>query len=133
MEGIEDGPIAAMLAHVVLVAVAGLELDPEGAGHQGEEGIADVEIEQVAAPFIGHQQQAALIQLPKILNRLAWRAVVLGQNAQLPAAALLKAIQFAFQAAALAIREVVGQIDHGCGVVGQQVGVVVGPGRCPGR
>ena len=30
-----------MLAHVVLVAVAGLQFDPESARHQGEEGIAE--------------------------------------------------------------------------------------------
>ena len=127
-EGINDGSIFAVFAHVVLVAVAGLQFDPESARHQGEEGIANVEVEQVAAAGVGHQHQAAFIQAPELLHRQTWGAVVLTQHPQLPATAGFKGVEGGLQAGPLAIAEGLGQVDHWRGVVRQQVGVVIGLG-----
>ena len=133
LQGSVDGAVFAVVAHVKLVAVSGLQFHPVGARHQGKQGIAHVEIEQVAAPGIGHQQQAAFVQVPKIAHCQSRGALVLGQHPQFPARIEFKSIQLLFQGGALAIGEGFGQVNHRGGVIRQQLRIVVGPGRrsCP--
>jgi hypothetical protein len=73
-----------------------------------------------------------LIQLPEVANRQAWGAFVLRKHPQLPAAGALELVEFAFQGGPLLVGEGLGQIDHRRGVIGQQLGVVVGPGTACG-
>jgi hypothetical protein len=118
-----------VVAHIELVAEAGLQLHPVGARHQGKQGIAHVEVEQVAAAGIGHHQQAALIEVPEVLHRQAGRALVLGEHAQLPAGVGLHLAELLLQVGALHVTEGAGQVDHRGGVIGQQLRVVGGAGR----
>ena len=129
VQRIEDRRILSMVAHVVLVAETGLQLHPVGARHQGEEGITHVEVQQVAATFIGDEQQAALIEAPEVLHRETRCAVVLRQHAQLPAAHMFKIIEFRLQGAALGVGEDLRQINHRSGMVRQEIRVVVGQCR----
>ena len=60
-------------------AMAGsLQLHPVSARHHREVGITNVEVQQVPAAGVGHQQQAAFIQPPELAYGQAWCALVLG-------------------------------------------------------
>jgi len=100
----------------------------DGARHQGEKSVANVEVQEIAAPFIRHQQQAAIIQLPEILHGQAWCSVVLGEHAQLPATGAREVVQLALQGLTLSISEHPRQVDHRGGVIGQQVRIVIRDG-----
>jgi len=96
-------------AHVVLVAVARLPPQPPRRvrGNQCEQGVADVEVEQVAARAERPQQtRPASSKPPELLHRQAagW-ALVLGEDPQLQPCFVFKNRQFAFQAVALAVGE----------------------------
>ena len=118
-----------MFLHVVLVAESRLQLNPVGAWHQREKGVAHVEVEQVAATGVRHQQQAAFVQPPEFLHGPTWGAFVLRQNPQLPARGGLNVVESLFQTGALGIGEGLGEIDHRRRVVRQQLGIVVGVSR----
>ena len=129
VEGIDDGAILTVFLHVVLVAESRLQLNPVGAWHQREKGVAHVEVEQVAATGVCHQQQAAFVQPPEFLHGPTWGAFVLRQNPQLPARGGLNVVESLFQTGALGIGEGLGEIDHRRRVVRQQLGIVVGVNR----
>ena len=54
-----------------------------GARHQCEQSIAHIEVEQIAPPRICHQQQAAFVKPPEVLDGQPWSSLVLRQYSQL--------------------------------------------------
>ena len=106
-----------MIFDVKLIAETGLQLNPVGARHQREKGITHVEVEQIPAAGISHQQKAALIQPPEFAHGQSWGSLVLGQHSQFPTGLRLKGVEAVLKACALCVAEGLGQIDHGSWVI----------------
>ena len=68
IKGRKNGTVFSVVADIELVAVAGLQFNPSGAGHQSEERIPNVEVEQVASAGVGDQKKTAFVEPPELLH-----------------------------------------------------------------